>query len=204
MDGKIKRDLTTLEHIILGLVGTSPQSGYSINTALKAGIHRWRASPGSIYPALKRLEQDEAITSQIEFVTETRSRKVHTLTPKGAGLLDQWVRALPTQRELTEERDIVLVKFLFAETRLTGPEILAWLDEYETSMDILDSKLRILYQFARGVATLHQNLIYEAIMIERIGHRRWLKRARQRLLAKGNSSEEREVESAEPLPELAW
>ena len=57
MGSETGKNLTTLEYVVLGMIGVEPQSGYSLITTFESGIFRWSASPGSIYPTLKRLEQ---------------------------------------------------------------------------------------------------------------------------------------------------
>jgi DNA-binding PadR family transcriptional regulator len=178
----ISRELTTLEYIILGVLSLAPQSGYSIVGTLENGVYRWRASPGAIYPALKRLEQNDLITSELEVVTETLSRKVYRLTPAGEELIDRWIMAPPTPRELLDEHNIMLVKFLFAEARLTREQVLVWLDEYEKRAATFDAKLQVLHEFLKEAASPHQRLIYKSIAMERVLQRRWIKLARQYLL----------------------
>ena len=181
MKAPISRELTTLEYMLLGVLSTGPQSGYSINTTLQNGIYRWKASPGATYPALKRLEKNGIITSEIEVVNETQSRKVYHLTPQSEELLDQWITAPLTESELLEEHNIMLVKFVFAEFRFSRERVLAFLDDYEKRMDIFDMKLNVLYQFAKEVSSDHQKLVYRSIAMERIAHRRWLRSARRTL-----------------------
>jgi DNA-binding PadR family transcriptional regulator len=53
----IDRELTTLEYIVLGLISLQPQSGYDVVSYFESGAYSWSASPGSIYPMLKRLEK---------------------------------------------------------------------------------------------------------------------------------------------------
>src|SRR5215469_7367952 len=121
------RELTTQEYVILGLISIEPQSGYSIISTLEVGVYRWSASPGSIYPILKRLEKDGIIEGTLEMVHETRPRKMYNLTPLGESILDTWIKARLTLRELYQERDTVMLKFMFAEYRLSREEILSWL-----------------------------------------------------------------------------
>ena len=199
MHAKISRELTTLEYIILGLLGTAPQSGYSIIATLESGVHRWKAGPGAIYPALKRLEKNEIITSRLEIVTETRSRKMYELTVEGEDLLNRWLKEPPTASEMPDEREIMLVKFLFAESRLPKEEIIELLDAYEKQLETQDMKLQILRDVAMNVATVHQKLIYEAIMMERVLQRRWVRMARRALQPEAEGDNELEtVEMTNP------
>jgi DNA-binding PadR family transcriptional regulator len=202
MTTRISRELTTLEYMLLGVLSMEPQSGYSINTTLQNGIYRWKASPGATYPALKRLEKNGIIDGEIQVVTETQARKVYHLTAQGEELLDHWIAAPLTEHELSEEHNIMLVKFLFAESRFTRDQVLAFLYEYEKRMEVFDSKLRIMYQFVKDAASTHQKLIYRSIAMDRITHRRWLKNARQALLDKTRESQNSEDAFASALEAL--
>ncbi len=190
MSNESTKTLTTLEYVILGLIGTEPQSGYSLITTFESGIKRWSASPGSIYPTLKRLEQQGIIAGKLEMTYETRPRKMYTLTPLGEELLDSWLRAPLTKNEIGESRDVVLIKFLFAEKRLTREEILAWLDNY--AQGTADYRALILMQGgpANVAWSVHQRLLAEEAMMELDMQSTWIERARRRLLG--------EVEQASP------
>jgi DNA-binding PadR family transcriptional regulator len=175
------REITTLEYIVLGLIGMSPQSGYSIISALEESTHRWSASPGSIYPILKRFEQQGLIAGELDLVYETRPRKMYTLTPQGEETLDEWLRGPMPWSEILDERDIALIKFLFAETRLTPEEVLAWLDRYERWTDEYAGPRRVFYEVLISGSSVHQQLIHEMTMMELNMQRTWIQMARRRL-----------------------
>jgi DNA-binding PadR family transcriptional regulator len=179
----LERDLTTLEFIVLGLISESPQSGYSIISALEGGKHRWSASPGSIYPVLKRLEQYGLIAGELEMVYETRPRKMYTLTPLGEQVLDDWLRGPLSWNEVLDERDVVLVKFLFAEKRLSREEVIDWLDHYEQQTDEYQGPRVAFYEAMLGNVSLHQQLIHQLTMMELNMQRTWIQMARHRLEA---------------------
>ena len=81
MSDALDRELTVLEYMVLGLISIHPQSGYSIIATFESGLYRWSSSPGSVYPILKRLEQQGLLDSELEVVYETRPRKMYNLTP---------------------------------------------------------------------------------------------------------------------------
>ncbi len=177
----LKRDLTTLEYMVLGLISLEPQSGYSIIGVFESGIYRWSASPGSIYPILKRLENQELLSSELEFIHETRPRKIYSLTAMGEEILDEWLRRPLSKREISVERDIVLRKFLFAENRFTHTEILAWLDHYETetkNQALLDN---IPAEAGIDQWSTHHKLVSEAGKMELQMQLEWIQLARERL-----------------------
>jgi PadR family transcriptional regulator AphA len=178
---ELGRELTVLEHIVLGLIGEAPQSGYSIISTLETGIHRWSASPGSIYPILKRLEKLGCIVGELEIIYETRPRKMYTLLPLGEELLDTWLRAPLSWSEILDERDVVLIKFLFMEKRLTRDEVIAWLDQYERLTRAYDAPRRAFHKALMSGSSLHQQLIHEVTLMELDMQITWIQMARQRL-----------------------
>ncbi|PJF39573.1 MAG: PadR family transcriptional regulator [Chloroflexi bacterium] len=188
MAHQLSRDLTTLEYVVLGLIGIKPQSGYTIINFFEEGAFRWSASPGSIYPILKRLEKQDIIAGELEMIHETRPRKLYTLTSLGEALLDEWLKQPPAVMPLYEERDIALWKFLFAESRLTREEILHWLDAYQEQIEAYEVSRKI-FQAATEAATeefnlapsIHSLLVTEAIIMEINTQRTWIQMARHRL-----------------------
>lgn len=178
----IERGLTDLEYAVLGLISVEPQSGYSIINAFELSPSiRWSASPGSIYPMLKRLEKAGYIDGEIQPVHETRPRKMYRLTPKGEAVFDEWIRETPTNLEVTERRDVMMLKFLFAEKRLTPAEVNAWLDHYDAAI----TNYLKMFQFSRHPSmaewSVHQLLIVEMSMMEVAMLRQWIQLARERL-----------------------
>jgi DNA-binding PadR family transcriptional regulator len=164
------------------LISIHPQSGYSIITTFESGLYRWSPSPGSVYPILKRLEKQELLGSELEVVHETRPRKMYSLTPLGETVLDEWLRRPLSIHEVKAERDIVLRKFLFIEKRFTPQETMTWLDNYERETEACQMILEIPSDpELRNLATVHHELIAEALKMEMEMQRKWIQMARQRL-----------------------
>jgi DNA-binding PadR family transcriptional regulator len=177
-----QRDLTTLEYIVLGLISEEPQSGYSIISTLEIGSHRWSASPGSIYPLLKRLEKQGYIVGELEIVYETRPRKMYSLTEAGGQALDDWLGGPITEAEIAIERDVAMIKFLFAEKRLPRESVLAWLKRYQALTEKFDISRQLFYDLAIGESSLHQRLLHEQMMMELDMLRNWIELAHRRLM----------------------
>ena len=56
---------TTLDYIILGLIQENALSGYRIRKTFEdTALGNFGGSPGTIYPALNRLEQNKLISKQ--------------------------------------------------------------------------------------------------------------------------------------------
>ena len=81
---------------ILSLLGEAPMHGYQIMQELAARSGgAWRPSPGSVYPTLQALEDEELISA-----AATEGKRTFTLTEAGRAVLDanpdysDWVHTL--------------------------------------------------------------------------------------------------------------
>jgi DNA-binding PadR family transcriptional regulator len=189
MSDEIEFDLSNQEYLVMGLIGMAPQSGYTIISYFEDDIYRWSASPGSVYPMLKRLEKQRLVDSELEMIHETRPRKIYTLTPLGERVLDAWLRKPPDMPPLHENREMALLKFLFMEKRLPLEDILFWLKNYQDSLDMYDfgrrlfntQSLQALKEY--NLSIVHLQLILEANIMEVNTVRAWIQMARARLEA---------------------
>jgi len=100
------------EHVILGIVGLYPCSGYDIKVEVEQGGAGLLSGLnfGSIYPRLKQLERDDLIETRQASVGG-RQKKVHDLTGKGWQELAAWL-AEPTEYPIPL-RDDLLLKMMF-------------------------------------------------------------------------------------------
>ncbi len=99
-----------IEHSILGMISLRPCSGYDLKTEFEKGAATLlsASSFGSIYPHLKRLEQDGLIEAQEE---GGRHKKVYELTAKGWQELANWLEQ--ASEYPVPMRDELLLKMLF-------------------------------------------------------------------------------------------
>lgn len=191
-----RRELTALEYIVIGLISLRPQSGYSIMTFFEDGLYGWSASPGTIYPILKRLEKQGIIDGELDMEVDTRSRKVYRLSDTGAALLDTWLRQVPRVTPRYQEQELAMWRFQFMEGRLSKREIVQWLDNYLDSLRIYDFGRRLFQtktveqMDAVGQSSLHQQLMMESTLMELNTLRTWLEMARARILAQATATGE--------------
>lgn len=178
---KAERELTALEYVILGFLAAAPQSGYSLINRVENGRYRWSASAGSIYPVLKRLEQSGLVGSHLEAEYETRPRRVYSLLPAGAVLIDDWLRRPPQLREVIEEYDIALHKFLIAEIRLSRAEVLDWLEQYALLVRGAAHVQTEVSAHMDALSSPHEVLVNRSLMLEIEARRQWIEEALARL-----------------------
>lgn len=90
MEASIKT--TELEYVLLGLVSINDFSGYDVKKIFdKSYIIRWSASPGSIYPALKRLEKRGLLKSK-KIMDGKIPKEVYSITDEGKSKIKEWLK----------------------------------------------------------------------------------------------------------------
>lgn len=182
------RDLTTLEYIVLGLISIEAQSGYSIVSYFdEDSYNSWSASPGSVYPMLKRLEKNGMIDGELDVEMETRPRKMYTLTEEGGAALDDWLLEVPKMRPFYEQRELAMMRFQFMEKRMSTQKILQWLQNYLDAINYATTG-STFYQNEinkameeHGTVSIHAQLLMEGYMMELNTLRTWLEMAKNRL-----------------------
>jgi PadR family transcriptional regulator, regulatory protein AphA len=103
---------TSATWAVLGLIALKPRSGYDIKRIVDSSIrHFWAASPGQIYPELRRLEQEGWISGENE-PRGGRPRRVYRITATGTAALQGWLAGRETRMEL---RDESLLRLFFAD-----------------------------------------------------------------------------------------
>ncbi len=109
------------EHLILGVIGWYPCSGYDIKAEFEQGGAGMLSGLnfGSIYPSLKKL-RDKGLVETVREGAAGRPRTVHELTARGWDELAAWLEA-PTDYPIPM-RDELLLKMLFWGAALPEPE----------------------------------------------------------------------------------
>ena len=131
-----------IELAILGLLKERPMHGYQLNRELSEQLGGlWRVSYGSLYPSLRRLERQGAITS--EPGTGARRKTVYAITPEGERLFLELLEETPQENQTEDARFRVRLAFF----RSLPPETRVRLLErrrqaLETRLDDVKAHLR--------------------------------------------------------------
>ena len=98
------------QYIILGFLQDKSLTGYEIGELIKESTsYFWQESDASIYPTLKRLADDEKVTSTTVLVGK-RKKEVFTITPLGKQAFEEWFKVSPAP---SIQRDEFLLKLFF-------------------------------------------------------------------------------------------
>lgn len=112
MGADARRELTTLELTLLGLAAQEPRSGYDFKELFEAtALRQFSASPGSIYPALKRLEARGSLVSELVDTPGDRSRRVYSVSDGGRKALRHWLSRDVTVEEFEQDPRLPILRF---------------------------------------------------------------------------------------------
>jgi DNA-binding PadR family transcriptional regulator len=73
-------------------------------------------SPGSIYPALRRLEKRGWVDGKIESSGSVRQRQVYAITAAGLQAFRTWRGARVTREDVIWKGDALMLRFAFSDT----------------------------------------------------------------------------------------
>ncbi len=154
--------IPSLGYALLGLLHGKPSSGYDLRKIFSStSLKTYSDSPGAIYPALRRLEQQGMIRSTIVEGGGLRRRQVFRPTPKGVAELKRWI-ALPVSREDVEGGyDQILLRFAFSETVVGPTASLQLLKELRAAIEMQVAKLDKEFQASNSLMPRSGRLAFE-------------------------------------------
>ncbi|WP_428028013.1 PadR family transcriptional regulator [Altererythrobacter sp.] len=105
---------TSLGLALIGLAFAKPQTGYALRKAFEdSPLGVFSSSPGSIYPALAKLEKAGLLDRRPQAVG---GKPLYHVTQSGRGVLHDWLSAEITIEEVAREVDLVLLRFAFLQS----------------------------------------------------------------------------------------
>lgn len=122
---------TSLGYAILGILLDEPRSGYAIRKIFEqTAMGEFSSSPGSIYPALKRLEVQHFIEETKGVATMRKSTSIYRVTKQGKSRFLDWLRRPIGRRDITHGMKSLLLRFGFMR-HLPVAEVLVFLQVFE-------------------------------------------------------------------------
>jgi DNA-binding PadR family transcriptional regulator len=135
--------ITVLGYSLLGLLRQEPQSGYDLLRLFSTTpLMTYSDSPGAIYPALDRLQEQRLIRSKVEKGAGLRRRRVFHATPKGLAALRKWLCQPVTQAEVVRSVDQLLMRFSLMDGAVGPAGSLRLLKEMERELAGFATRLR--------------------------------------------------------------
>jgi len=129
------RVLSELEGVCLGIVRKyDPCTAYHVRMKLKeAPSSHWKASSGSVYPLLSRLE-DEGLIETAADTSDGRGRTLLSITRQGRASLKKWLVAGASQNLISSLTDPIRSRMFFLDA-LPAAQQATYLDKLEAEME---------------------------------------------------------------------
>ena len=177
-------DPTTLGYAILGMLGREPMSGYRIRKLFETTpLGHYSSSPGTIYPALKRLEQAGLVRRSTVKADGQKPRKVFTLTGGGRDRLQGWLQTVPDELDVVHDLPECLLRFSLMGDDVTAKHKIHYLDRFRVAASAYVRHLRRMQEDLAEHMTGNTLLALENGIAVYRAHARWAARAHSQLLA---------------------
>jgi DNA-binding PadR family transcriptional regulator len=129
---------------LLGLLRLrQPRSGYDLRKFFEGRpMATFSDSPGSIYPALKRLEQSGMVSCTLDETSRVRRRALYRLTPTGKKALERWLKQPIKSDDVLRRMPELFLRFSFLEDCLSPKACESFLESLARSLQIHISMLQ--------------------------------------------------------------
>ena len=137
-------EVSVLGYALLGLLQQQDRSGYDLRKIFSSTpMTSFSDSPGSIYPALRRLEERGLVRSRVQERTGLRRRRLFHLTPAGTAELKRWQKQPIVRDDIIRGTGELLLRFSFMDESLGPAESLRFLIELKTELAAYLPTLRL-------------------------------------------------------------
>jgi DNA-binding PadR family transcriptional regulator len=128
-------ETSRLGYALLGLLQPKPQSGYDLRKIFAStSMKTYSDSPGAIYPALRRLEEQGLIRGKVEKGVGMRQRQLFRVTPSGVAALRKWIQRPITRADLVWGQQEIMLRFAFAHNAAGADTAVALLRSLEAEL----------------------------------------------------------------------
>ena len=152
-----------LNYALLALLHGRPQSGYEVRKQFSTTpIGIFSDSPGSIYPALVRLEKKGWIRAMGESGANPRQRRRFELTRAGLAELKRWLLQPATPLEVTSSIEALWLRCAFFDEVLGVERTHRYLVDFERVLAAHVAGLRAYREQVRGRFTSSALLAFQS------------------------------------------
>jgi DNA-binding PadR family transcriptional regulator len=128
--------LSTLSLAVLGLISQRPLTGYDIRKVFATTpMGHFSSSPGTIYPALKRIEKARWVRGRAGQSKTRRERVVYEITPQGREVLRRHLSQPVTRDEVIWHMDDLMMRFAFMDGVIGCEGTVRFLREFASQID---------------------------------------------------------------------
>jgi DNA-binding PadR family transcriptional regulator len=145
---------STLEFALIGLLRQKAQSGYDLRkTFTETAMRHYSDSPGSIYPALRRLQIKGLIEAEPR---DRRGREVFHLTAAGVGALLDWLGQDVTRDSIVFGLKELMLRFAFMDGNVARSTAIRFLEQFEREFSVYVGELRAKFERDSYLKPVHR------------------------------------------------
>ena len=138
-----KPAISTLVLAILGLLWQKPMSGYDVRKVFATtAMGHFSDSPGAIYPALKRCQQNGWLHGDVENEESMRPRQVYSLTRTGREALKAHLSQPVSTDDVIRRLGELMLRFAFYDDVLGREPTRRFLTAYHSKVQMVLQGLR--------------------------------------------------------------
>jgi len=179
---------------LLGLVAQKPQSGYDLRkTFATTALRHYSDSPGSIYPALRRIEARGWIESTTGKTSpaDPRRRQDYRLTDAGKKTLIAWLDQPVSAEDMRMRQTELMLRFAFMDGNVPRSITIQFLGQFARELALYAAESRTKWQQMRdliakampGRVPIHTGLLAFEAGIEGMETQvSWARRVRAQLM----------------------
>jgi len=180
-----KRSPTSLEYALLGLVHMQPQTGYDLRKIFETTpMGHYSSSPGAIYPALKRLEEQGLIEGEVAARDTMRPKRVYSATSLGIETLRNWVSQTILKDDLLHKDHELMLRFAMMGAVVDNETTHRFLEQLLQALDTYIPELEEVLSSIPSVGPPHGRLALRSGIEAYKARRRWAKKAIQEFAPK--------------------
>ena len=159
-----------------------PTSGYALRKIFATTpMAHYSSSPGAIYPALARLEQQGYLRASRDRSGSRRPKQVYHVTPSGWRVLQKWLRQPVANEDLVWRSDVLMLRFSFLDLLDDFGISARFLQDFRTHVE---TQVDTAGQFLKTIGDdmpLHGRLALEHGMAGHRANLRWASHALRRI-----------------------
>ena len=166
---------TLLDYAILGLIQGQPLSGYSIGKMFeKTALGNYSSSPGTIYPALNRLQKFELVKKQTQ---SENGKTCFEITKTGILILQNWFLKPVEKTDVVKRTDELLLRFGFMEALVNKKQRINFLASFQNLLNNYIKELQAYYNKESNKMPLHGRLAFQYGIDSNKTTLKWCKKA---------------------------
>jgi DNA-binding PadR family transcriptional regulator len=158
---------TNLGFALLGLLHGEEMTGYDLRKVFaETALGNYSASPGAIYPALARLEENGFIKGREDNTKKLRPKKLYRPSDEGRKVFREWLLQDVSTDDMCGNLDELMLRFAFHSVLDSSEATRTFLEGFSTELNDYIEQLKRQVTLIPEGAPIHSSLALEAGLVQ--------------------------------------